>query len=151
MVQGCSATAASYGAMPVDLSIQRRIKRAELWAVLRALQTALPPICIHTDHMGIIQGIAKGRRWCCGARRPHADVWRRIWAKLEDLGFPSEVVSFKHVKAHRTALAKAGLAPEEKLHAKGNEAADTWAKAGASGDGGFGREQVMKEAMETIS
>ena len=60
------------------------------------------------------------------------------------------MVSFKHVKAHRTALAKAGLAPEEKLHAKGNEAADTWAKAGASGDGGFGREQVMKEVTEKI-
>ena len=63
VVQGCSASAASYGAMPVDLSIQRQTKRAELWAMLRALQAALPPICIHTDHMGIIQGIAKGRRW----------------------------------------------------------------------------------------
>ena len=150
VVLGSSATAASYGAMPVELSVQRRIKRAELWAVLRALQAALPPICVHTDHMGIVQGVAKGRRWRCGPCRPHADVWRQIWAKLDDLGFPSEAVAFKHVKAHRTATTKASLTPEEQRHAKGNEAADVWAKLGASGDSGCGREQVMQEASEKV-
>ena len=93
--------------------------------------------------MGIVHGIAKGRLWCCGARRPHADVWRQIWTKLDDLGFPADVVSFKHVKAHRTALAKASLTPADRFHAKGNEAADAWAKTGANGDAGWGRKQVM--------
>ena len=65
---------ASWGPLPVDLPVQRRIKRAELWAFLKTLLVAIPPLTFVTDHLAIVTGFMRGRRWCVSGRRPHADV-----------------------------------------------------------------------------
>ena len=74
--------------------------RAELWAIWQALRLAIGPLRIWTDSQGAVDGKAKGKQWCCAAGRPVADLWRKIWAILEDIG-PDEVV-FHKVKGHAT-------------------------------------------------
>ena len=53
--------------------------RAELWAVLKMLEMALPPLQIWTDNQGVVDGWLRGPEWCCASSRPAADLWRRIW------------------------------------------------------------------------
>ena len=74
--------------------------RAELLAVERVLLLACPPITIHVDNQGVIDGIGRGSTWCCASARPAADIWRRIWWRLEDIG--TEDVHFVKVKGHAT-------------------------------------------------
>ena len=130
-VQGHEARAWMYGAMPAELKAQRKIKRAELWACYMVLREALPPILIHIDHLGIVLGLERGENWCCSAKRPHADVWRLIWAKLKDIGYPEAEVRVSHVKAHRTQQAKANMDIAHRQHTAGSKAADILAKQGA--------------------
>ena len=130
--------------------MHRKIKRAELWAFYMVLLKALPPIHIYTDHLAIVQGMEKGSRWCCQAKRPHADVWRLIWHKLEDIGFPLAEVKISHVKAHRSLKDKPVMTAERKRHTAGNEAADHWAKAGAECDKGQYKQQVLQACEEKM-
>ncbi len=84
------------------------------------------------------------------AKRQHADVWRRIWDKLEDLGYPQAEVNFLHIKAHRSKADKAAMDEETRRRTAGNEPADRWAKEGAGGDAGHGREETLKAAAEQV-
>eukprot|EP00974_Lingulodinium_polyedra_P059339 5714738-Lingulodinium_polyedra.AAC.1 len=70
-------------------------------AFLHVLQALVPPARVLTDHLAMVQALGKGRRWCVSAKRAHADIWRGIWEKLEDMGFPDAGLELLHVKAHR--------------------------------------------------
>lgn len=145
-----------HGRLPVDLAVQRRIKRAELWAVVQALRHAAPPLVVHTDHLGIVTGIARGRAWCVAARRPHADIWLALWGFLESLNGneaetlrSSPAVSVRHCKAHRAAKAVLELQGPDRQVALGNGVADLLAKAGAVLDTGSGRDQTLADSKVT--
>ena len=100
--------------------------RSELWALERGLDLAVPPVCFRIDNQSVVDGVAKGRRWCTSSRRPHADRWRAIWRKLEDIGDGVDVLK---IKAHaRLKSLPAGMTADEWY---GNEFADRFAKAGA--------------------
>lgn len=102
--------------------------RAELWAVERILSLTLPPLTICIDNQGVLDGIAKGRAWCCSANRPAADLWRTIWNRLDDIGM--EGLTFIKVKGHATqGDVQAGRATE--LDRVGNDHADHFAVMGA--------------------
>ena len=75
-------TLTAWGTMPADLPVQKRILRAELWAILQALRHSQPPLQVHTDCAIVLQLLKKGRRVCTAARTKHADVWRLIWHYL---------------------------------------------------------------------
>ena len=47
---------------------------------------ALPPFSVAIDNLTVIKGLCRGEQYCTVPRRPHADLWRRIWFKLRDLG-----------------------------------------------------------------
>ena len=68
-----------YGPLPVTLPVHRRILRAEVWALLQLLRSCVPPITVYVDNASVVRGVEAGKRWCCAAARPHADVWRKIW------------------------------------------------------------------------
>ena len=72
--------------------------RAELWGALQVLRHALPPVTIWLDNAGVVDGFARGRSWCCSSDRPAADLWRRFWWKLDDLG--GEGIDVRKVKGH---------------------------------------------------
>jgi len=101
--------------------------RAELWAILMMLRLALPPLTIWTDSAGAVDGWFKGKEWCCSSSRPAADLWRSIWAILDDIGPGVEI---KKVKGHATeADVQAGRATQWQKDC--NDHADHFAKHGA--------------------
>ena len=72
-----------------------------------------------------------GEARCCDAKTPHADVWRLIWWKINDIG-PG--ITFHKCKSHQSKAAVGLLDDRLQLIALGNELADQHAKAGAAID-----------------
>ncbi|CAK0830576.1 unnamed protein product [Prorocentrum cordatum] len=131
-----------WGPLPCRLPIHRRVKRAEMWAFLKVLERMMPPGRIYTDHKGIIEGLQKGERWCTSWRRPHADIWKRIWHKVEDLDL--DVNCVKHVKAHRSTAKIEQLEGDDLKIAKGNGEVGLLAKVRDAG-------RVEKDAQEVVA
>ncbi len=123
-----------YGPLPVQLPVQRRILRAELWALWRVLLRAIPPLRIFIDNAAVVEGVGRGRLWCCQANRPHADVWRSIWRILEDIGMGPGGVEVVKCRSHTTQKARRGMSVEARRIAYGNDVADAFAKRGAESD-----------------
>jgi hypothetical protein len=46
----------------------------------------VPPCSVAIDNFTVIKGLRRGEAYCIVPRRAHADLWRRIWFKLRDLG-----------------------------------------------------------------
>lgn len=63
----------AYGPLPGP---DHCVPRAELFVVCEALRVAFLPMRIHTDHKAILNGIEAGSTRTCGAKYPHADLWR---------------------------------------------------------------------------
>ena len=111
----------------------------------------MPPLVFYTDRQGILDGISKGRRWCCNGERSHADVWRSIWHRLDQYGLGFEGIMVQKVKAHVTMKAKRNKTAVELLHIQGNEMADFYAKAGADDDAGFGKNEALTELSDKVT
>ncbi len=99
--------------------------RAEQRALLETLLIAVPPLRVHCDNQMVVDGVAKGRRWCLNPRREGASLWRDIWRAMDEAGDGIEVVK---IKAHTSW--------EDVLNGvvtlrgqKGNAMADATAKA----------------------
>ena len=108
-------------------------------------------MAFHTDHQGILDGIAKGRKWCCAGSRPHADVWQMIWFKLDDFGFDDDecMVKVIKVKAHTSRTAQQQMTAELFL-VKGNEEADLYAKLGSTLDANFGKSEALSQYADKV-
>jgi hypothetical protein len=138
---------ALWGPLRVDLPVQRTIARAELYAVWKVLVNCIPPVRLHVDCGIVVDGIAKGRRWCTHSTRPHADIWELIWDKLDDLGLGEGGASVVKIAAHLTKTKKDEMDPAQlKLH-EANEQADSWAKLGA----GLGQNQFLAFIGQAVS
>ena len=102
------------------------------------LQNAIGDIHFVTDHQAIVTALKRGQRWCCVAKRAHADVWTQIWFYSNELRgddqAPDIVVTATHTKAHRSLEAISKLAAAERHLARGNRRVDTFAKEGAGRD-----------------
>ena len=75
-----------------------------------------------------------GPKWCTAARRPDADVWRRIWECFRDIGDEAHIDSVTTCKAHLSKAEQAKLDEAGRFTAAGNERADELAKEGARDD-----------------
>ena len=129
-----SGQQAAWGSMPASLPVQKRILRAELWAILQALRHCSPPIQVHTDCAAVLQGLAKGSKKCGAAGAKHADVWRMVWHRVDDIGMGEHGVQIVKCKAHMTEAAIRQAEPAQQHVACLNKAADGWAKHGAEAD-----------------
>ena len=109
-----------YGPLPGPI---QTVPRAELHAICEALARTVGPIRIHTDHKPTVDGLLHGREWACCPTRVNADLWRRVWFLLDDLGGLGPQVQVVWVKAHQGDVS---------LDARGNNWADTVAKLGAA-------------------
>ena len=124
----------AHGAMPFSLPVQRRIMRAELWALLQALILSEPGATFISDCAGVLQGLTRGEKWCTTGQRPHADVWRRIWQRFRDIGKKAYADSVTKCEAHLSIAERAKLGDAGRLVAAGSEWADNLAKDGARDD-----------------
>lgn len=96
--------------------------RAELQAIDEALMRAVEPLVIFTDSLIAINAFEEGKAYCCSAKSEGAEIWSRIWARLDGFG------SFRlcKVKAHTTKRdAEEGLISA--ADQAGNAAADFFA------------------------
>ncbi len=71
--------------------------RAELTAVLNVLRIALPPLRIHVDNAEVVSGFQRGEAWCVEPGRDGGELWREVWARMDEMDGHVEVVK---VKAH---------------------------------------------------
>ena len=103
--------------------------RAELRALLEALKFAAPPMTIHIDNKGVIDGTQAGREWCTSSKTADADLWRAVWDRLEVVRSLGEVC-FVKAKAHTgwAEILNRTITPRQQF---GNWLADVAAKASA--------------------
>ena len=104
------------------------VLRSELRALVAILRVAVGPLTIHVDSKLVVDGVARGRRWCCDSRREGADLWRQVWDLLDDM---PDLIDVVKVRAH--------LSYQDVLDGRigwkswlGNAIADRWAKAGSA-------------------
>ena len=74
-----------FGNLPGE---SQNIVRAELYAILMALTYSDgSPLRIFTDHWNHVRAWCDGQEHCMVHwEKPHLDLWRRIWAKIDDIG-----------------------------------------------------------------
>jgi len=75
--------------------------RAELWGILMVVSRAVFPLRLLTDHQRAVKAWERGRAYCCDSARPAADLWRDIWAILDQ--HPGEF-KLEWVRGHTTDL-----------------------------------------------
>ena len=85
---------ATYGTRLAELYVQRTIKRAQLVAFTMALSELVGPSTVHTDNMGIMDGLWRGEEGCVGPKTIRCDLWLQFL-----FFFGSWDVDVKHVKA----------------------------------------------------
>ena len=111
--------------------------RGELEAVLALLRNfGAYPVTFLTDYQRVVDGLQRGRSWCCSAKRRDADLWRLIWDKYSELA-EEGLIQCEKIKAH-TALYRiqeAGSEDRPKLLA--NRAVDKVARQTANDEWGF--------------
>eukprot|EP00973_Karenia_brevis_P045411 6290497-Karenia_brevis.AAC.1 len=74
---------AMFGTLPGE---EQTVPRAELYALRAVLPWVITPVVIWMDHKNHVDAIKKGRAWCTSPHRPHADLWRKIWNIIDDIG-----------------------------------------------------------------
>jgi hypothetical protein len=101
----------------------------EIYALLMAMSHLSGPARIHVDNDETIHGMEMGQSYCLAASNKYAHVWRLVWDKVKDLGYPSwsEAFELVSVKAHCTEADQAAGRISE-LHRVGNAWADKFAK-----------------------
>ncbi|CAK0897978.1 unnamed protein product, partial [Prorocentrum cordatum] len=105
---------------------------AELWGLLHALRHSVFITAIIIDNAQVVQGLARGRAWCCSAARPYAHVWLEIWDRLDDMDIlPGRELSVIKVASHISQAKRLELPEEVQIHMRHNDLADEWAKQGA--------------------
>ena len=105
------------------------VGRAELFAIVYALENCLPPILIKTDHLNHVKKIRKGERHCRSLLlSPYIDLWQRLWDQIERLGGYGREVRIEYVPEHRKLMP--GLPQAVVDDIVGNDMADKCAKRG---------------------
>ena len=98
------------------------VLRAELQAIDEALMRAVEPLTIHTDSQIAVSAFGEGKAYCCASKSEGADIWARIWSRLDGFG----KFELCKVKAHTTVEdALEGLISA--VDQAGNAAADFFA------------------------
>ena len=112
-------------------SIESNTSLRSFWFSAIIVSCVAPLIFVHIDCLTVLKGVWKGRKWCCAARRPHADIWRRIWDRLEDIGIGPTGIVLEKVAAHVSKATESVMSSGVLLHITASELADEYAKGGA--------------------
>jgi hypothetical protein len=114
-----------YGPLPGEL---QDTPAAEAYAVCMFLRFAgAGPHVYHVDNQWVVDCFAGGRACCTKANHVFADLWLRIWARLDDIG--SDAVSVEKVKGHLRLCDLRTV--QDGMRRIANNMADSAAKLGA--------------------
>ena len=81
---------------------------------------------IWVDNKEVVDGFGRGRTWCCAAARPAADLWKRLWDLVADIG-PG--IDIRKCKGHAT-MADVTAGRSTAFYRVGNDNADHFAGRG---------------------
>ncbi len=101
--------------------------RAELTAVLNVLRVALPPLRIHVDNAEVVSGFQRGEEWCVAPGRDGGELWREVWARMDDMDGQVEVLKVK-AHTHENEVEEGVITARDRY---GNLHADAEARRGA--------------------
>ena len=93
-----------------------------------------PEATFVSDCATVLRGLERGQKWCTAVRKPHADVWRRVWECFRDIGDEAHIDSVTKCKARLSKSEQAKLDDAGRLTTAGNVWADELAKEGARDD-----------------
>ena len=95
---------------------------------LHGLDLRRAPAVLYSDSAFLVSGWSRGREWCVGAGRAHADICVEFWNVAEEFGL--EAITVVKVRGHATAaMVDSGEVAE--MDKFGNDEADKAAKRGA--------------------
>ena len=102
--------------------------RAELTAVYEVLRITVGNLLILCDNLEVVRGMERGKVFCTAATTDGADLWRRIWRILDEIG---DRVTTRWVLGHTTWInvLEGKLTPHQHV---GNDMADRAAKEARS-------------------
>ena len=86
-----------------------------------AVASLIGPSSIHTDNIGLVDGLRRGEQGCCGPTQEDADLRinnRKVLTECAEKGRDLEV---KHAKAHRAGKGKTAMTKEQTMVMEGNE------------------------------
>ena len=98
--------------------------RAELEAIACALENALPPVCIVTDHINHRDTFRKGRRHCCRISNPMIDIWIRVWKQVDRLGIQNVKIRWFPSHQHKVDGEKWQRRVDRRANAAADKVAD---------------------------
>ena len=116
---------AIFGPLPLPL---QEIGAAELWAFYMCLCNCIGDIHVITDCKMLVDGVAAGPEACCRPSKIYAEIWCKIWFKLNEIGVEHVQLTWVHSHASWTEAQSQGVAW---LHFRANRLADDFAKRGA--------------------
>ena len=123
---------ALYASLP---GVQQTTPRAELFAILKAVQYGVSPQVIvsdHKNHVDAIHDLARGKTHVLNPKTPHVDIWRNVVAAIQQRGglYPDGLnqLWIKWQKAH--VHATNGETAEQRNLCRGNDTADYFANEG---------------------
>ena len=117
--------AAAYGAVPRCKAPLQHARDGEDWAVRMLSFVALLPFSLFIDCSGTVGCLHKGKVYATRLCEPRAHIWGGFFASFDADDFLAQ-----KAKAHATcAMVESGEVPL--WQKKGNDAADSFAKAGA--------------------
>ena len=125
-------TVAMHGPLPGRV---QEVPLAELYAFFMAVSHALPPITYWSDCQFVVDGFKAGREGTTKGCHAHADLWKRVWDKIDDVGLADDqgnpLIRVLKVKAHtsRRAVAQGTI---KQWQQDGNRHADATARRGAA-------------------
>ena len=79
--------------------------KAELYGVVRVAENCLPPITVYLDCLSVVETYRRGKAFCCSSQRQAADLWRRLWAVVEEFGCDgtgAPLMQLRWLKGHAT-------------------------------------------------
>eukprot|EP00959_Pyramimonas_sp_CCMP1952_P227864 4764601-Pyramimonas_sp.AAC.1 len=76
------------------------VRGAELHGFLYVLRHVAVPLQVGTDNSTVVRGLMRGPVLCRPARRPHADLWHKIWNAIKDSSVGEGDLVVVKVEAH---------------------------------------------------
>ena len=75
---------------------------------------------IHTDNLGILNGVHRGEKKCIGPKAKEADFWVKIWKEIEEVRDEDIWFDVKRVRAQRTQKGKGTMLFFEEIAMEGH-------------------------------
>ena len=108
----------------VGLAVQGTMERAKICSLLMALSKLIGSAEIYSDNRGVVQALNRGQVECIHANHDDADLWIKVWVKVDGHKEQDRRLGVVWVKAHTSAKEEAQMAQQDTQIAMANDKAE---------------------------